>query len=164
MRTLNLAAGSLMAALCLTACEATTDPGGGGDEKGTRSSTTTIGVAPSQLIFRVHAFGPPADPATQSLTVNRVGGGSMVWSARTTAGWISLGPAGGSAPGRLQVAVSRASMHLGLNGYRPQYLTGMITVTSAGAATVQVPVSVLISYLPPIKVTPGGPGSGKKPF
>ena len=164
MRTLNLAAGSLMAALCLTACEATTDPGGGGDEKGTRS-TTTIGVAPSQLIFRVHAFGPPGDPATQSLTVNRVGGGSMVWSARTTAGWISLGPAGGSAPGRLQVAVSRASMHLGLNGYRPQYLTGMITVTSAGAATVQVPVSVLISYQTPIKIGPGvpkGPKGGPK--
>jgi hypothetical protein len=162
MRTLPKAAGSIMAALCLTACQATTalDDGGGGKEVKTGAA---IGVAPARLTFRVYAFVPQSDPPPQTLAVNSVGGGSLVWGARTTAGWISLGNAGGQAPGRLQVTVSRAGLHLGLNGYRPQALTGMITVSSAGAATVQIPVSVLISYLPPIKVAPGGgPECGKK--
>jgi len=162
MRTLPKAAGSIMAALCLTACEATTAPDDGGGGKEVKSGAA-IGVAPARLIFRVYAFTPRSDPPTQTLAVSSTGGGSLVWSARTTAGWISLGHPAGQAPGQLQVAVSRASLHLGLNGYRPQALTGMITVSSAGAATVQIPVSVLISYLPPIKVAPGGqPEGGKK--
>lgn len=162
MRTLLLAAGSIMAALCLTACEAGTAPDDGGGGKEVKSGAA-IGVAPARLIFRVFAFTPQSDPPTQALAVTSAGGESLVWSARASAGWISLGHPGGQAPGRLQVAVSRASLHLGLNGYRPQALTGTITVSSAGAAPVQIPVSVLISYLPPIKVAPGGePDGGKK--
>ena len=164
MRTLPLAAKSILAALCLTACEAT-GPNDGTDKQvgGNSTAAPTITVTPAGLIFRVYAFAPQRDPPTQMLAVNRVGGGSMVWGARSSAGWISLGHPGGQGPGQLQVAVSRASLHLGLNGYRPQALTGTITISSAGAPTLRVPVSVLISYLPPIKVAPGaGPGSGKK--
>ena len=163
MRTLPLAAGSILAALCLTACEATTDPGDGGGGKEVKTGTA-IGVAPARLTFQVYAFAPQRDPLPQELAVNRVGGGSLVWSAHTTAGWISLERAGGQAPGRLQVAIDRARLRLGLNGYRPQALRGMITVSSAGAATVQIPVSVLISYLPPIKVDPGGDPKGRPKF
>jgi hypothetical protein len=163
MRALPLTAKAILAALCLTACEATTDPGDGGGGKEVKTGTA-IGVAPTRLTFRVYAFAPQRDPPPQTLVVNRVGGGGLVWSARTTAGWISLERAGGQAPGRLQVAISRASLHLGLNGYRPQELTGMVTVSSAGAATVQIPVSVLISYLPPIKVAPGEEPNGRPKF
>ena len=164
MRTLPLAAKSILAALCLTACEATGPNDGTGEKVGENTTAApAIAVTPAGLIFRVYAFAPQRDPPTQWLAVNRVGGGNMVWSARASAGWIALGRPGGQAPGQLQVAVSRASLHLGLNGYRPQAMTGTITISSAGAPTVRVPVSVLISYLPPIKVAPGGqPGSGKK--
>ena len=93
-----------------------------------------------------------------------VGGGTLAWNARTAASWIALGHAGGSGPGQLQVELNRAGMHLGINGNRPQGLTGTITVSAGGASTpVQIPVSVIISYLPPIKIVPGGdPGCGKK--
>jgi hypothetical protein len=161
MRTLPLTAGSIMAALCLTACEATgpNDGNVGGASKG----TPAIAVAPAHLTFRVYAFAPQSDPLPQTLAVNSLGGGAMVWSARSTAGWITLMHAGGAAPGRLHVQVSRAALHLGLNGYRPEGLTGTITVSSAGATQVQIPVSVLISYLPPIKVAPGvDAGCGRK--
>ena len=161
MRTLTLTAGSIMAALCLTACEATAP----NDEnpKGDSKPAPAIGVAPAHLTFRVYAFVPGSDPPPQTLAVNSLGGSAMVWSAHSTAGWITLMHAGGAAPGRLQVEVSRAGLHLGLNGYRPQALTGTITVSSAGATEVQIPVSILISYVPPIKVAPGGdPGCGKK--
>src|SRR4051812_3701893 len=160
MRTLPLTAGSIMAALCLTACEATAPNDLGGDSK---AAPAAIAVAPANLTFRVYAFVPGSDPPTQTLAVNSQGGRAMVWSARSTAGWITLMHAGGAAPGQLQVEVSRAALHLGLNGYRPQGLRGTITVSSAGATQVQIPVSVLISYLPPIKVAPGGhPSCGKK--
>ena len=159
MLTLPKAAGSIMAALCLTACEASTAPDDGGGGKEVKSAAA-IGVAPARLIFRVYAFVPQSDPSPQTLAVSGVGGANLVWSARTSAAWISLGRAGGQAPGGLQVAVSRGRLPL---GYRPAALTGTITVSSAGATQVHIPVSVLISYLPPIKVVPGGnPGCGKK--
>jgi BACON domain-containing protein len=144
MRTLPLTAGSIMAALCLTACDATGPNPDERSEKGSKAAPA-IAVAPQSLTFQIYAFAPQVDPPAKTLAVSSVGGGSMVWSARSTAHWISLGHAGGSAPGQLQVAVSRAGLHLGLNGYRPQGLTGMITVSSAGAAQVQIPVSILIS-------------------
>ena len=76
-----------------------------------------------------------------------------------------LGRTAGSAPGGLLVGLNRAGMHLGVNGYRPTSLTGTISLSAAGASNspVRVQVSVLISYLPPVKIDPGGnPESGPK--
>ena len=161
MRTLPKAAGSIMAALCLTACEATA-PNDGGNLGGASNTAPAFAVAPAGLTFRIYAFAPMGDPQPQTLAVSSMGSGTLVWSANTSTGWITLGRAGGSEPGPLQVAVSRADLHLGLNGYRPQRVAGTITVSSAGAQ-VQIPVSVLISYLPPIKFAPGGhPQCGPK--
>jgi hypothetical protein len=162
MRTLPGAAGSILAALCLTACEAT-GPNGDGDLGRSPKVTPALAVAPARLTFRVYAFAPQIDPVPQTLAVSSVGGTSLAWSARTTAGWITLARAAGLEPGPLQVAVRRAGLHLGVNGYRPQALTGRITVSSAGATQVQIPVLVLISYLPPLKApVSGSPGCGKK--
>ncbi|MFL5516795.1 MAG: hypothetical protein ACJ8DJ_11600, partial [Gemmatimonadales bacterium] len=66
--------------------------------------------------------------------------------------------------GQLQVELNRAGMGVGNNGKRPQGLTATITVSAGGTTTpVRIPVSVSISYLPPIKVVPGGdPGCGRR--
>lgn len=164
MRTLSKTAGSIMAALCLTACEATGPNDGDGGSGKEAKSAPAIAVVPARLTFRIYAFAPQRDPQAQTLSVNRVGSGTLVWNARTTAGWISLGHAGGAAPGQVEVELNRAGMHLGVNGYRPHGLTGTITVSAGGSTTpVQIPVSVMISYLPPIKIFPGGdPGIGPK--
>ena len=158
MRTLPLTAGSIVAALCLTACDAT---GPNGDDGLGKSSKTApaIAVAPTRLTFRIYAMVPHNDPSPQTITVGSVDGASLAWTARTSAGWISLTHTGGLAPGGLQVSVSRGRLPL---GYRPAALTGTITVSSAGARQVQIPVSVLISYLPPIKVAPANPSCGGK--
>ena len=163
MRTLPGAAGLIVAALYLTACEATA-PNGDGGPKGDSEATPAIAVAPARVTFQIYAFAPQRDPPLQTLTVTSVGGGAMAWNAHTTASWIALGHAGGLGPGQLQVELNRAGMNLGVNGKRPQGLRGTITVSAGGTSTpVQIPVSVIISYLPPIKVIPGpGPGCGKK--
>ena len=161
MRTLPGAAGSILAALCLTACEATAPNGNGDDDRS--KAAPALAVAPARLIFRVYAFAPQIDPVPQTIAVNSVGGSALAWSARTTASWITLAGAGGSAPGSLHVGVSRTGLHLGIKSSRPAGMTGMITVSSAGAAQVQIPVSIEISYLPPVKVpSSGNPGCGKK--
>jgi hypothetical protein len=162
MRTLPGAAGIIVAALYLTACDATA-PNDDGSPKGASKATPAIAVAPSRVTFQIYAFAPQRDPPLQTLTVSRVGGGTLAWNAHTTASWLALGHAGGMGPGQLQVELNRAGMQLGSNGKRPQALTGTITVSAGGASQVQIPVSVIISYLPPIKVVPGGdPGCGKK--
>jgi len=161
MRTLPGAAGSILAALCLTACEAT-GPNGNGDVDGSKAAPA-LAVAPARLTFRVYAFAPQIDPVPQTVAVNSVSGSALAWTARSTASWITLKGGGGSAPGWVQVGVSRTGLQLGIKGYRPAGMTGTIIVSSAGATQVQIPVSVLISYLPPLKVPDGGsPGCGKK--
>ena len=149
MRTLPGAAGLMVAALYLTACESNTGPDGAGP---------TIAIAPAHLTLRVYAFVPQRDPPARSLTVTSAAGGTLAWSASTNAGWITLGSTAGSAPGSLQVRLNRAGMHLGVNGYRPTSLTGTITLSSAGASNspVRIPISVLISYRSPVDNDPGG--------
>jgi len=162
MRTSFGAAGLIVAALSLLACESTgpDDPGGGGGTK----TTPAITVAPARVNFLLYAFAPQRDPGLQTLTVTSVGGGTVAWNASTSASWISLGRAGGSGSGQLQVELNRAGMQFGTSGKQPQGLTGTITLSAGGTSTpVQIPVSVTISYLPPIKVVPGGkPGCGKR--
>jgi hypothetical protein len=149
-----------MAALCLTACEADrTITGVGGSEE---TATPTIGVSAARLTFRLYAFDASRDPPAQSVAITNTGRGTLAWSARDNMSWITLGSATGTAPSRLWVRLNRAGLHLGINGYRPQYLTGVLTLSAGGAsnASVTIPVGLYISYLPPSKTGPGNPNPG----
>jgi Viral BACON domain len=165
MRTLPLTAGSIVAALCLTACEGdTTAPNPDPPKPGVEAqSKSTIAAAPKLLSFRMYAFVPGQDPQAQTLIVTNNGDGGLAWTASTKAKWIKLGPASGTAPGQLQVGLNRAGFK-GMLEDRPALLNGVITLSSAGASNspVQVRVSVNISYLSPDKAAPGG-GSGPRP-
>ena len=148
MRTLPGAAGSLMAALCLTACEATAP---NVDAGGDRTQAPTIAAAPAQLTFRIYAFDPGRDPPAQILQVSNAGAGSLDWSADAHTSWITLWRSG--APGRLVVGLDRTHIHFDALD-RPPMLRTNITLSAAGASNspVQIPVRVLISYLPPGKL------------
>src|SRR5262245_5912328 len=154
MRALPGTAGFILAAICLTACEDSTAPGGGDGAK----VAPAIAVAPARLIFRIYAFAPERDTPVQVLIVTNGGGGNLAWDASASAGWLTLGRSAVGAAGRLQVGVSRADMHLGVGGHRPMSLTGKITFSAEGASNspVQIPVSVLISYQRRSKIAPGG--------
>ena len=152
MRALPGAAGSLMAALCLTACEANTAPNDA-EAGGGRTQAPAIAATPAQLLFRIYAFAPERDPPAQILQVSD--GGTLDWKADTHTGWITLWHSG--APGRLVVGLNRS--HMGLEALdRPPVLKTTITLSAAGASNspVQIPVVVLISYVPPDKLGPRG--------
>ena len=159
MRTLPLTAGSLAAALCLTACASETTAPNPDYPKGVVEAQpkSTIAAAPRLLSFRMYAFVPGQDPPSQTLIVANNGDGNLVWTAIARAKWITLSRASGTAPGQLQVGLNRAGLKGRLEN-RPPLLNGVISLSSAGAANspVQVRVSVAISYLAPSKAAPGG--------
>ena len=166
MRTLPGTAGCLIAALCLTACEADhTITGLGGS--GERANNPGIAVTPARLFFRLYALVPERDPVAQILAVRNSGGGNLVWTARSTAKWVTLLPAAGTGAGQVRVQLNRGILGLGVNGFRPAGLNGMITISAAGASkpAVQIPISVAISYLPRSKLLPGeDPDPLRKPM
>ena len=167
MRTLPLTAGSMLAALCLTACEGDTTAPSPDDPKGgvEAQPKSTIAAAPKLLSFRMYAFAPGQDPPAQTLTVSNNGDGGLAWTASTKAKWIKLGPASGTAPGQLQVSLNRAGFKGRLED-RPALVNGVITLSSKGASNspIQVMVSVNLSYLSPGKTAPGGGQGSRPPF
>ena len=153
MRAPSGAAGLIVAALFLTACEASTAPSG--DLGGEKKATGALAAAPAQLTFRIYANDAGRDPPAQVLMVSNLGRGTLDWSAARHTSWLTLWRTG--EPGRIVVGLSRPHMHFdALNG--PSALRTTITLTAGGAANspVQVPVQVLISYLPPDKPGPRG--------
>ena len=162
MRAPSGAAGLIVAALFLTACEASTAPSG--DLGGEKKATGALAAAPAQLTFRIYANDAGRDPPAQVLMVSNLGRGTLDWSAARHTSWLTLWRTG--EPGRLVVGLDRSHMHFdALNG--PPMLRTTISLRSAGAANspVQVPVQVLISYLPPDKPGPGenpGPKGGNR--
>ena len=162
MRTPPGTVGLIVAALCLTACEAdNTAPTG--ESAVEAKPKAAIAAAPAQLRFRIYAFVPAGDPPAQTLAITRRGEGTLDWTASTQARWIALGPASGTAPSQLQVGLDRAGL-VGRLADRPSSLRGVIALGAAGASNtpVQIWVTVEISYLSPGKVTPGG-GPGPRP-
>src|SRR5262245_41572245 len=161
MRTLPLAAGSIVAALCLTACEADptaptpVTPAGNVEAK----PKSTLAASPTRLSFRMYAFVPGQDPPAQALAVINKGEGGLAWTASTHAKGITLESAAGTGPGQLQVSLNRAGLKGRLED-RPALVNGVITLSSPGAsnAPVQILVSVNLSYLSPGKAAPGGGG------
>jgi hypothetical protein len=162
MRTPLGTAGLIVAALCLTACEADNTTPTGESAVGVKPKAT-IAAAPAHLRFRIYAFVPAADPPAQTLAITNRGEGTMEWTARARARWIALGPASGTAPSQLQVGLDRAALAPRLAD-RPSSLRGVISLRAAGASNTPIPiwVTIEISYLSPGKVAPGG-GPGPRP-
>jgi hypothetical protein len=108
-----------------------------------------IGVSPSSLSFLAYAFRPQYNPPSQTLRITNLGGGALAWTARDNAYWLKFGPTSGTAPTTLTVRVDRSAIPIGLNGYRPRYLQGVITISAVGASNtpLTVPVWLTISYV-----------------
>jgi uncharacterized protein (TIGR03437 family) len=99
----------------------------------------TISLSSTQLQFTYTMGG--ASPAAQAVTVANSGGGTLNWSATTSASWLSVGPASGTAPSTLSVLVSPTG--LGAGTY-----TGSVQVLAAGASNSPVSVAVRLTVAP----------------
>jgi hypothetical protein len=155
MRSMPLT-GTAMTAMLLTGCGAESAPtASSGEEAASNPASLSltaapvIGVSPTRLSFLVYAFRPSFQPPSQTLKITNLGGRTLTWTARDNAYWLKFGPTSGTAPSTLTVRADRASIPIGLNGYRPRYLQAAITVSAAGASNtpVLVPVWLTISYV-----------------
>lgn len=101
-----------------------------------QTSGGTVTVAPAMLSF-AYELGQ-AQPQSQSLTLG-TSAGSTGYTATSSATWLTVSPASGTAPGNLSVGVNTAGLAAGT-------YTGNVLITAAGSSTPQtIPVTLVVS-------------------
>ena len=95
-----------------------------------------IAVAPSSVQF-AYAVGGTV-PSAQSIQITNSGGGTLSWSASTSAPWLNVSTPSGTAPSTVSLSISPAS--LGAGSY-----TGSVQISAAGASNSPVAVAVTLT-------------------
>lgn len=118
----------------------------------TVSAGPAIGLSATSLTFNAPLNGP--DPAAQNVTVTNVGGGTLAWNADDAGkAWLSQTPASGflaaGASAGMTVAVAVSGLPAG------QHLA-TITVSGEDAVPRTISVTLNVSALPVIAVSPAG--------
>jgi Viral BACON domain/Glycosyl Hydrolase Family 88 len=105
-------------------------------------ATPVLAVSPASLSFAATQGG--ASPPAQTLSVANSGGGSLAFSASSSAPWLTVSASGATAPATLTVAASPA-------GLAPGTYTATVTVDagSAGGSPRSVPVTLSVAAAPP---------------
>jgi hypothetical protein len=99
-----------------------------------------IGASPTRLSFTATQGG--ADPATQSISVSNLGGGTPTWSVSSDSAWMSRTPNSGTGTGVLTIGVTTGSLTAGTyNDAVKIWLPGVTT-------SVTVPVTFTIGSAP----------------
>ena len=135
----------IISALTLGACgtETLTSP-----PAASLSVTTvkTIGVSPTHLSFIWYPFRHTLPPS-QTVKISNLGSGTMAWTATKT-GWLKLSSKSGTAPSTVTVSIITSATGVGVNGSRPQSLSGAIKVSATEATNtpLTVPVVLYIRY------------------
>lgn len=111
-------------------------------------NTGSVTLSNSSLNFSSQFNGSNPSPQTVQLTAG--GGGTLVWTARSNANWLSVSPAFGTSPASLQVSASSA-------GLSPGNYSGNVTVVSLGAVTTTQQIAVnytVVNPSPLLELTP----------
>ncbi len=106
-----------------------------------------IGASPESLSFAATQGG--VNPASQTLIISNVGGGTLSWTVNENASWLRLNRTSGTNNGTVTASVITGAVAAGV------YNT-MITVTATAASPVTVPVTFTVSpaSMPPPAPTP----------
>ena len=117
----------------------------------TAAPSPTMTVSPLSLSFSYQSGG--VAPAGQ--TVNVTSSSALSYTAATSAGWLSVTPASGNAPGSLSVSINPSGLAAGT-------YTGTVTLTASGASNSpqKVAVTLAVTGTPPpagpsLNITPG---------
>ncbi|MGA2038179.1 MAG: BACON domain-containing carbohydrate-binding protein [Bryobacteraceae bacterium] len=104
---------------------------------------SSVAVAPTSLQFAYTVGGTV--PAAQSIQITNSGGGALNWSATTSATWLSVAAASGTAPSTLSVLVSPTGIGAGT-------YTGSVQISATGASNspVSVAVTLTVALAPPV--------------
>lgn len=103
------------------------------------ASTPAIGASPLTLLFTAQQGS--SNPATQTLIIGNIGGGTLNWSAGENSSWLTLSPASGVGNGSVIIAVTTGTRAAGT-------YSASITLNATGAAPVTIPVTLAISAPP----------------
>lgn len=103
------------------------------------AQSPVIAISPSPLAFNGVAGG--ANPSSQSLSITNIGAGTLSWTGSSNQSWLTVSPAGGSAPSSPTVNVNLAGLAAGTNN-------AQLTVTSTGASNTPQTVSVTLTVSP----------------
>lgn len=96
-----------------------------------------IAVSNPQLQFSYVVGG--SAPASQSIAISNGRSGALNWTATTSAQWLTVSPASGTAPGTIQVSVA--------SGMAAGTYQGTVQISSTGASNtpLSVPVTLVVS-------------------
>ena len=122
----------------------------------------TLTVAPSALSFQVTA----GSTETQNISVAlaNMGGGSLTWSAVSSAAWLELAEPSGAAPGFVTVVANPSGLKINMLHPATITFTGVATGYPDQVVTLPVELSIGNSFINPSGATlPSGPGPGATP-
>jgi hypothetical protein len=103
-----------------------------------QAATPALSVSPAKLAF---AYANGVVPAAQNVTITNTGGGTLQWTAASSATWLSVSAASGTGSA-LQVSVNPVNL-------APTTYTGRVTITAAGASGSPQTISVTLSVPSP---------------
>jgi len=107
-----------------------------------------ISVSPQSMTFE-GTIGYPSPPS-EALSITNDGGGTLNWTATFSSSWLSVNPAGGTAPSVTAVKADHAGLTEGT-----YYDTLVISCPDADNSPIRVPIQLDVISLPPqIAVSP----------
>lgn len=95
-----------------------------------------IGLNTTSLGFAGTVGG--INPSAQTIGISNVGSDTLIWSASSSAAWLTLGPVSGTNAGTVTATAKVAGL---LSGS----YSAMVTVTATGATTKMVPVTLTVT-------------------
>ena len=131
----GMAAGVYTGSVQIAVPSASNSPASIGVTLTVTEAAPTLAVAPQALTFQFTNGG--AVPDAQNVAISNTGGGTLAWTASTSAYWLVASAASGTAPATLAVSVNPVNLAAGT-------YTGSVQIQSSGAAGSPAPVSVTL--------------------
>ena len=143
-----LTAGTYTGSIQIAAANASNTPLSIGVTLTVTQAPAALAVAPRVLNFQ-YAYGGALPPA-QNLAISNAGGGTLAWTASTSAYWLAVSAASGSAPATLAVSVNPANLAAGT------YTENVnIVATGASDSPAQVSVTLVVTGTQPTAIVTG---------
>lgn len=130
--------------LLLTRNSQMTPTGVGPAESATDSTTPILGVSPGSLTFNAVVGG--ANPATQNVSIQNLGGQALSWNASATQPWVKFSPPSGQAPATMAVGVEIAGLTAGTH-------TANLSVNAPGVQGAPKTIPITLNLTAPAPAT-----------
>ncbi len=118
------------------------------------ANPATIAAAPTSLTFNYTSGG--SSPAAQSVQITNTGGGTLAWTAKASASWLSLSASSGTAPSTLSISIVPANLSAGGGTY-----TGTVEIASSGASNTPLTIGVTLNVTVPAPILSISPATLK---